>query len=433
MPEPPPAALAAQAALAEVRGFRAPGGFLDVVVRPGDVVLLRGPNGSGKTSLLRLLAGLPAPLLATSCRVLGADPAMRPARGLQAHLVTQDPRDGLVGLTVRGEAALRGWRPLHPPGPTPSAGPGPDQPVATLSSGEARRLALAVASATPRPLLLLDEPAEGLDAAGRRMLEGLVRDHARRGAVVLTDHSGFAAGLATRTVDLDPRPGGHRPALPRGAGQAVLRVPPCQPPFLPSPFAGCELGPGLHALAGPNGSGKSSLLRGIATLAPGCAATIHGWPVRPGSNLRLLLPHARELLRHESVRQELDAVVSRASGLAGRRTTDQLTAGLAVAGHIPVSPTIETLAATWGLEGLLERHPLSLSGGEAQRLALAKSLVPAAVHLLDEPEAHLDAQGRGLLWEALARSLAEGACILLASHDPELLAAAHTRLDLVPR
>ncbi|HEX2065836.1 MAG TPA: ATP-binding cassette domain-containing protein [Candidatus Thermoplasmatota archaeon] len=363
-----------------------------LAVRRGDVVLLRGPNGSGKTSLLRALAGLPPPLPQPGVRVLGLDPTDARAPRLQGHYATQEARDGLVGLTVRGEFALRGQ--ALPDAVRTLA----DQPVATLSSGQARRVALAACAAPGRPLLLLDEPAEGLDAAGRSFLLDLVRSHARRGAVVAADHSGTLAAAATRTLDLGRSDAAAAPGRMRAGTEPVLRVPPCTLPFAPRPLPPLTLPAGLHAVAGPNGSGKSTLLRAIAGLLPGCRATVDGAPVRPGGNLRLMLPHAKDTLRGETVREALGAH-------AGQ-------------------------AAAWGVQGLLERHPLSLSGGQAQRAALAKALAPAQVHLLDEPEAHLDAAGRALLWTALGQRVAAGACVLVATHDPALLAACHSRTVL---
>jgi ABC-type lipoprotein export system ATPase subunit len=81
--------------------------------------------------------------------------------------------------------------------------------------------------------------------------------------------------------------------------------------------------------------------------------------------------------------------------------------------------------------GLRSRSPLALSGGEAQRVALAATLGrPAPLVLLDEPEAHLDDAGRAALAAILARRAAEGAVLVAATHDPQLQALAHTRTEV---
>jgi ABC-type transport system involved in cytochrome bd biosynthesis fused ATPase/permease subunit len=80
---------------------------------------------------------------------------------------------------------------------------------------------------------------------------------------------------------------------------------------------------------------------------------------------------------------------------------------------------------------LRERHPLTLSGGQAQRLALAKALGrEARCYLLDEPEAHLDAPGRAHLVEAIAQRVKHGACVLAATHDETLASLAQTEVRL---
>jgi ABC-type Mn2+/Zn2+ transport system ATPase subunit len=151
---------------------------------------------------------------------------------------------------------------------------------------------------------------------------------------------------------------------------------------------------GLHAVVGPNGSGKStSLAWWSGLLGPG--ARVDGEPAEPGRNVRLLLPRAREHLFADAVLDEL----------AG------------------VEPWAKRLAP----DSLLDRHPLRLSGGQAQRVALAKCLgVPAPAYLLDEPEAHLDPQGRRLLAEAIGLRVRQGCVVAVATHDRALAAAAHS-------
>lgn len=353
--------------LASARGVPTHAGLVDLDVRAGDVVLLRGPNGSGKTSLLRALAGLPAARAPASARA--SAPSLSP----------QDARDALVGLTVGGELRLRRR--------AGSAGLDAllERESATLSSGEARRVALACAEGAP--VLLLDEPAEGLDADGRDRLRALVAAAARRGAVVAADHGALLEPLATRVLVLGEDDATPLPEVPRVEGATVLRAQARKVRGVALPAL--ELGPGLHALRGPNGAGKSTLLLRLAGILDAEGVEIHGARPEPGRNARLALPHARDALLRERVADEC-----------------------------PEHPLVPA--------ALRARHPWTLSGGEAQRVALAKALgVAAPVHLLDEPEAHLDADGRAALARAIAQRVAEGACVLMATHDPALLARAH--------
>lgn len=351
--------------LARVEG---PGFAFDVA--RGDIILLRGPNGSGKTSVLRALAGLEPALdvRATAHAPVGYAP--------------QDARDALVGLTVAGEFRLR--RRETPAALRPLAA----RASAELSSGETRRVALAAVEGAP--LLLLDEAAEGLDASGRARLRALVDAVSRDGAVVMADHAGL--GLATRTVDLAPTRAAPLAPIPRAEGRVVLEAGPARVRGVDLP--GLALGPGFHVLRGANGSGKSTLLLRLSGLLAPDGVRIDGAPPAPGVSARLMLPHAGDLLTRERVADEC--------------------------GPHPLVP-----------DALRERHPLALSGGEAQRVALAKTLgADAPVYLLDEPEAHLDAEARALLVERIGERVKRGACVLAATHDEALLALAHDVVEV---
>jgi heme exporter protein A len=181
-----------------VRGGRQVFAGLSFVLAPGDVLVLRGANGSGKSSLLRLLAGFLPPAagqIAWDDTAIALDPAAHRAR---LHYVGH--ADALKGLLTAREnlafaAALSGAS-------ASAAAAGldgfdlmtlADLPARYLSAGQKRRLALARLLAVRRPLWLLDEPAVGLDAANRERLEQALAGHRDAGGIaVLATHGDVA-------------------------------------------------------------------------------------------------------------------------------------------------------------------------------------------------------------------------------------------------
>jgi ABC-type multidrug transport system ATPase subunit len=182
---------------------------VDLDVAPGETVLLSGGNGAGKTTLLRLVAGL-VPLHSGEGEVLGTDLA-RDRRGHRRRL-------SLVGqetfcyddLTVRenlrfaqqacgrrsdDEGALLGAFELEPLADTRHG---------RLSTGQRRRLSLAIAFARQPELLLLDEPHAGLDAPGRAHLDTMLRHVTAQGrAVIVASHElELVRPMASREVVL---------------------------------------------------------------------------------------------------------------------------------------------------------------------------------------------------------------------------------------
>lgn len=167
---------------------------IDLVARPGAVTALVGPNGSGKTTLLLMLAGLLRPD-AGSIRVAGVDPT---ADGAAARAVTGWMPDAFGtwdSLTAR--EVLRTFAAAYRV-PADVAEPRiadllatvhltelADRPAHVLSRGQKQRLGLARALVHDPKVLLLDEPASGLDPRSRVDLRVLLRALASRGTTVL--------------------------------------------------------------------------------------------------------------------------------------------------------------------------------------------------------------------------------------------------------
>src|ERR671916_449135 len=181
---------------------------VDLEVDAGEVVLVRGPNGAGKTTLLRALAGL-VPVVAGEATVLGVDLRRDPRRvrrlvGLLGHGTgLYDDLTVLDNARFWARAAGRGTADAEAAlGRLGVTGRLLSVPVGRLSAGQRRRVAVAAVAARRPALWLLDEPHAGLDAAGRDLLDGLVREAAAGGAtVVLASHElERARALADRSV-----------------------------------------------------------------------------------------------------------------------------------------------------------------------------------------------------------------------------------------
>lgn len=183
---------------------------LDLQLHAGDMLQISGPNGSGKTSLLRLLSGLMQP---TAGQVLiNGQPLSEQRVELARNLLWIGHAAGIKDLLTPLEN-LTWLCALHRPAESPAIWQAlqavglrgfEDVPCHTLSAGQQRRVALARLYLDSPPIWILDEPFTALDKQGVAQLESHLAEHCERGGmIVLTTHHTLSRTPAGyRDIDL---------------------------------------------------------------------------------------------------------------------------------------------------------------------------------------------------------------------------------------
>jgi heme exporter protein A len=182
------APLLAAAGLGMIRGERVLFRDVSLTVRSGEALVLRGANGTGKTTLLRILAGLTRPEAGQVTREaahhwVGHREGLKPQETPRTHLKLWAQAWGAGAATDSVLVRMGLTRPADVAG-------------RYLSAGQRRRTALARLLLEDRPVWLLDEPYTALDAEGRALVDALIADHrSKGGAVIAAIHgeAGFAA------------------------------------------------------------------------------------------------------------------------------------------------------------------------------------------------------------------------------------------------
>lgn len=336
---------------------------------PGKVVLITGATGSGKTLLLKSLAGL-SPAF-TGGRILG-----NRHEGSVGYL-SQQPELSFVCERVRDEIGFAmvqlGW-----PNAKVSAESRRlaallglsdllDADVSTLSAGQQQRVALAAALATGRKTVLLDEPSSALDDHGQLELLETIANLKQHGyAVIVAEHhiQRFAE-LADEIVEVSK-------------GEVRVLSQKERDGLTDRKLTALPASTNVTVMVGPNGSGKTTRLRELA---------------KDGS--KALVPQfASDILLATSVESELP--------------------------NAKAAEIFQTLVG----EVDPERHPHDLSAGSQLALAIAIQLSenPSTL-LLDEPTRGLDHYAKQKLLDQISEFIAQKKQVVVATNDRDFAAA----------
>jgi len=459
-------------------------------IAAGEFALVAGPSGAGKSTLLRCLNGL-APhftggTLSGSVAVAGHDPVAAGPQALSrvVGFVFQDPEAQFVLDRVEDEIAFalenaaippiemraRVEEALHLLDLTPLR----DRPLETLSGGQKQRVAIAAALALRPRILVLDEPTSQLDPqSAQDVLDALVRLNRDLGlTIVLAEHR--LERVLPHADRLIYVPGSNRPVL-SGPPRDILHQVDLTPPLItlakamgwePLPLTiaeardltirhapcavrhsspairhsllairnlhfsydnvpvlrGIDLRVGrgeLVALMGRNGSGKTTLLKCIV----GLLRPRQGKIELAGKSL--VGQETADICRSVGyLPQEPDAL------LFADTVADELAVTLRNHGLLddpPLAP--DDLLARLGLSDQATSYPRDLSVGQRQRVALgAVTVTRPRFLLLDEPTRGMDYPAKRELARLLQEWRAEGAGVLLVTHDVELAAQAADRV-----
>ena len=186
----------------------------------------------------------------------------------------------------------------------------------------------------------------------------------------------------------------------------------------------------FFALVGGNGTGKSTTLSLLSRVRAPYRGKIllHGKDIRRYSEnelyrgyLGVLPQNPQSMFIKKTVREDLYSMIGGKKDKKSREYDADM----------PKAEAIEGIVSLTKLEGLLNRHPYDLSGGEQQRLALAKVLLlRPRVLLLDEPTKGLDAEYKVQLGEILKKLQQHGITVFMISHDVEFVAEYADRVGL---
>ncbi len=438
-----------------VRTYRTPTGEVRALrdvsadLPAGVVSAVVGPSGSGKSSLLRLIAGLDRPTEG-SVQVRGTElggassRARRMARRSTVGYVFQRPSDNLVPhLTIADHLRLASRRGGLTDGEVLSTadelGLGhrlshrPDE----LSGGEQQRAAVAQALASGATVIVADEPTAELDSDAADLVLTRIAALAAHGVTfVLATHDPSVMAIAEHRLELEH--GAVPGAVPSGVQPADQLDRPLRWPADAEPIGTWldDDGPALRldgvtktfgssadavravdgaelearageaiALVGRSGSGKTTLLNIAAGWErPDVGTVRRPGDATPGWSDVAVVPQHLGLMDELSIRENVEYPARLDGSLDERRDL------------------VDDLLERLGLSAIQQRSPRESSLGEQQRTAVARAVVLGPTLIVaDEPTAHQDAGWTAAVLRTLTEATTIGGCCLIATHDAAVI------------
>ena len=396
-------------------------GPVSLEVKPGEIAVLSGPTGSGKSSILEGLAGIAGEYRGRqlSGRAQLGDQSLDAGLSkLSSYIgfIPQNPRELCIGISTQDLLASASKELLEMLG----LGGLSATDSSELSEGEIFKLVLATTLTRDPSILILDEPFGSLDSQSTELVAGQLAQFAKQGgSVLLAEHEpNQIPGLKAtyyQLLDGQLKMGSYRPVLEHPirsiavvGNEQVLDI------DLPDLFRGRKLivSPKIRLqqaecvwLSGDNGSGKSSLLQEVASAT--------------GSNPQecaLVPENFDDFFVTATLRDELARADKVSSVVPGFTQT-----------------SLESILPAAEISSWLDVHPRDLSRGTRLALAIAMQLShKPKVLLIDEPFRGLDPRAKDQVSETIRCVQETGCAVLFASHEASWAAAlASRRLAIV--
>lgn len=448
-------------------------------IKPGELKLVTGVSGCGKTTLMRLVNGLIPHLYAGSItgeiKVNGQTPSETSLLALSTQIGTlfQDPEEQFFALNVYDEIAFTLKNQalateeiearVRAVAQELCLGDILTSDIHTLSEGQKQKVGLATLLVHQPKVLVLDEPTANLDPEAIEELGKILGELKQKGtAILVVDHRLYwlktladevlvmseghvvARGDWTILNDTTTEHYGLRLANVTDVRQTLVRVhsdtvsppshlgeeeghqlhvhamrfayPNTAPLFHGVTFT---LNAGITALIGANGKGKTTLARILCGLnAAQGDFYLDGKKTTPRAlmaRVGLVLQNADHQLQMRTVKEEIATALAVGRSLASRQS-----------GFPKRTPADDDNAQIWidrlNLTGLEARHPQSLSGGQKQRVVIACALAKHPdILILDEPTSGLDGANMRDIARVLQDCQNQGMVVIVITHDLELL------------